>query len=329
MSDEKPILSENLTAKIRELCARICAAETQGDDAVQRELRAHLEDKAISYQTGEQRLSDEDILLLIERHLGDARELQIMLRRNPATPDSIGAFLRRFAAIVLATTVASIFQQVWTIIANYAALLFQHDDAVRFIAAQTNYMLSFGVLTAALIAILINWQRGAARHPSGLAWFQRIGIIPLSEIVTLTLVGRWLLPYMSPHAPIAMINVQQLEWIRFMQIVSIACTVIAILIWVAWCAIRSRAWWQPAAHAGVALMAFVCVTYLTSAAWGIELASLGVPANFRIYWRIIALPHSLLPVSTEAVVIGTTIVAAYVLVARRLQLTLDRPRSLA
>src|SRR3954471_19717380 len=102
-------LSPELTERIDAICKRICVAG-EVDDEVRRELRAHLEDKAIGYFSGDERLSDADVLLLVERHFGDVKQLRGMLRAShpmAITSDTDGTLLRRLAAALVATVAAT------------------------------------------------------------------------------------------------------------------------------------------------------------------------------------------------------------------------------
>lgn len=68
------------------------------DEAVHRELMAHMQDKLLGYLDGCEKLSEEDALLLVERHFGNPRQVEGLLRR---VHGGGGSFGRRLAIVVL------------------------------------------------------------------------------------------------------------------------------------------------------------------------------------------------------------------------------------
>ena len=69
--------------KIRALC-RDLAARHRLDDATRDELCGHLEDKLAGYLSGEVRMSEDDALMLVRAHFGDAERVARVLGRERA-----------------------------------------------------------------------------------------------------------------------------------------------------------------------------------------------------------------------------------------------------
>src|SRR5262245_50810637 len=103
----QPQISEELRQQIEALCDRIAGGEPFDPD-VRRELVAHLEQKAVSYRIGETLLSDGDIMLLVEKHFGDAADLRARYSTfsaravSSAVLNSLNRILRRLTALVVA-----------------------------------------------------------------------------------------------------------------------------------------------------------------------------------------------------------------------------------
>src|SRR5437762_2498695 len=83
MSDtsNRPELPQSSAGKIRSLCDEL-ARHYRLDDTTRDELRGHLEDKLAAYLSGEQRISEEDALLLVRAHFGDAAQVARRLKRE-------------------------------------------------------------------------------------------------------------------------------------------------------------------------------------------------------------------------------------------------------
>jgi hypothetical protein len=94
MSDS---LSSEASAKLRALCGRITEACELGDD-IREELFGHLEDKLLAYLSGEEKLSEQDALILVREHFGDAENLRRLLRKVHA-PKRCIMYAGRFAGL--------------------------------------------------------------------------------------------------------------------------------------------------------------------------------------------------------------------------------------
>src|SRR3954469_16078148 len=99
-------LSPAAIEQLKDLCARVRVAGPI-DESIERELMGHLQDKALAYLSGQEKITEADALLLVEKHFGDPAIIQSMLRDVHASASaSPGAhWARRLAAILVATSV--------------------------------------------------------------------------------------------------------------------------------------------------------------------------------------------------------------------------------
>ena len=66
----------SIIKRLESICRRVSA---DADEQVQRELMGHLHDKLLAYLNGQEKLTQEDALFLVERHFGDAAILRRQL----------------------------------------------------------------------------------------------------------------------------------------------------------------------------------------------------------------------------------------------------------
>jgi hypothetical protein len=71
------------------------------DEEVHREVMAHLRDKLMGYLIGSEKISEEDALLLVERHFGDTAVVQEMLREVHTKANHVGRRLMVVALVAL------------------------------------------------------------------------------------------------------------------------------------------------------------------------------------------------------------------------------------
>src|SRR3954463_4853767 len=96
-------LSPAAIEQLKTLCARVRVAGPI-DEPIERELMGHLQDKALAYLSGQEKITEADALLLVEKHFGDPAIIQSMLAGVHAPASASGApWKRRLAAILVAT----------------------------------------------------------------------------------------------------------------------------------------------------------------------------------------------------------------------------------
>jgi F0F1-type ATP synthase assembly protein I len=101
----KKSLEEATRTKAHALVRRITAAHHL-DPAIDEELYDHLEDKLLAYLNGEEPITEDDALILVERHFGDENELTALLANvhEDAVTLSLG---RKIAAACIITLAAA------------------------------------------------------------------------------------------------------------------------------------------------------------------------------------------------------------------------------
>ena len=97
-------MPDNLTPETAErlhaLCERITVAcELEND--VREELYGHLEDKLLAYLSGAEKLTEDDALILVLEHFGNAENLKRLLQKVHA-PERCIAYAGRFAGLPIA-----------------------------------------------------------------------------------------------------------------------------------------------------------------------------------------------------------------------------------
>jgi hypothetical protein len=93
-------LSPETAGRIRDLCRKISVAHDL-DDEIQRELYSHLEDKLLGYLRGEEKITEDDALILVKEHFGEFASLKGLLREVHA-PRRCIAWAGRFSGLPIA-----------------------------------------------------------------------------------------------------------------------------------------------------------------------------------------------------------------------------------
>src|SRR5437763_11452247 len=95
-------LSSESISRIESLAQRV-RVSPQHDEEVRRELVSHLQDQLQGYLSGQQKLSEADALLLVERHFGDTASVAAGLQDVHAP---MQRWLRRLAAVTIVTAIS-------------------------------------------------------------------------------------------------------------------------------------------------------------------------------------------------------------------------------
>lgn len=188
-------LSPEMSQKIDELLDQMTQNADASDD-LRREIRSHLEDRAIAYLGGEQRLSEAEVLLLIKSHFGDVRQLHglfhglpIMKRAKALAQEAFTwVFYLRLASVIVAACAASFVaqaaDQLWLLLIPANP---QRGDGKVFYSL---LVLATPALFSLVVILLLNiWDRRAE-----CAWFLRIAPRRVIMIVAGILAIRWLIP---------------------------------------------------------------------------------------------------------------------------------------
>lgn len=266
-------MSDAAAARVEALCDK--AAGPGGDDAIRRELRGHMEDELLAYLSGQRPLSEEDALILVEKHFGDPAVVRSLLEEVHQVPHHVPRevpLLPRLVGIVVVALAGGLANSLilgatgWLLggRAMYWAIMF----------APTTLSAVY-LWTAALW-----WTRLADRGRA--PWFERwpvgllVGLIPVLFVLgqgVKSAAFRICLPQFPPYA---------LDWNRLIIAVNIAWVVLtqvaSLLAWVWWCDWPARgtrrAWLGAAAWAGWYVIPSLAVVAYASL-W-IEKANMGM-----------------------------------------------------
>jgi hypothetical protein len=92
-------LSLETADKLLSLCSQISVANCL-DEEIREELYSHLEEKLLAYLSGEEKISEEDALILVREHFGDTAQLTELLREVHSAKGRV--YRGRFAALPIA-----------------------------------------------------------------------------------------------------------------------------------------------------------------------------------------------------------------------------------
>lgn len=153
-------LTPETAERIRALCRKISVAHDL-DEEIQAELFSHMEDKLLGYLSGEEKVTEEDALILVREHFGDPAVLKGLLRETHAVEFGI-SLLRKLGAVAAASLVAFIISQ-----ALWLTLLYLLPDRPAWIIDNQIVQLLLGwtycLGPVLLILIILDiWRKTAA-----------------------------------------------------------------------------------------------------------------------------------------------------------------------
>lgn len=99
-------LSDAAAQRVKALCGKMALANGL-DEQIQRELCGHMEDELLAYLSGRQRLSEDDAMILVEKHFGDPAVIRGLLR-EVHTVDSGVSVVRRLLGVAVVGGVGSV-----------------------------------------------------------------------------------------------------------------------------------------------------------------------------------------------------------------------------
>ena len=281
--DNKPTLSPEAHDCIEAFCKQISVAH-ELDAEIQRELRAHMEDKLLAYLSGEDPVTEADALILVREHFGDPATLKGLLREVHGREARI-TFFRRFAAACAA------FLAMWILLGLCdVALGFWHMRGLTEITGPPRGGESFNELVrcagaAAFWGTLYLWQRRVDDNRP--VWFLKWRAIPVGLVLLLLAIAAQLTPTIlyrlsAVPAPIVLSNGITRQMAPVMIVIhgggyAYIATTYAAWLW----------WWDRAPRSKWALIAAFCtlsVLYLAAPLVGSS-----------------AFPHSMLLFASDAV----------------------------
>jgi hypothetical protein len=237
-------LSAETAGRIEALCRRVAVGRGV-DEAVRRELCGHMADKLAAYVEGREPVSEEDALLLVERHFGEPEAVGEGMRRVHIRA-AVDTVARRLAAVFALSCLLELGRNlstyvVWRQVDWTAA--YHHLPPMNLPAGQWVPFVGLAVLpvmvVGAMWGILARWRRRVRRGErvwyADWSWWgvAAVAAIALVEeewgrtIVVPSLEG-WLRNYSHHAAAYAMLDQ--------------AMALMTALVWIWWCSSRPVRW---------------------------------------------------------------------------------------
>jgi hypothetical protein len=188
-------LDEEMHRRIQAECDAFSATRHL-DSEIQRELRAHMEDKVLAYLNGEEALTFDDALILARAHFGDPAVLKgLMCGVHPVeVRDNLA---RRLAAAMFAGTLLSI---VFMFTQRYAVWVFAWFG----IPVLPQIYLQMGGSLLTLWVCLYYWQgRLRAGHPP---WFATWSAFRIASCLAIVFLFKWALELRSAYSQLAVLS---------------------------------------------------------------------------------------------------------------------------
>lgn len=245
-------MSDAAAQRVKALCCKVAVANGL-DEQIQRELCGHMEDELLAYLSGRQRLSEDDAMILVEKHFGDPAVVRGLLREVHSVDSSVSV-VRRLLGVAV----------VWGIGAVATSLAW---GASGWTGGGRAMGIFGGFLAGALGPILL-WAAGiwwTRRAKRGLTpWFDRM---PMGVLVSLCL----LLPVLFRLAQWAAIHFSSGPGASLVQVLP-AALALAWQVLVNAAILAAWAWWSDWPGLGTRRAAFgaaACAgwTMLLSLAW--------------------------------------------------------------
>lgn len=150
---------ESALSKVRELCNELSARRSI-DPEHREEIRGHLEDKLLGYLNGELKITEEDALLLVRAHFGDARGIARQLAGERYSPSPLSTRRRIVLRVAALTAMLTLFGVPICGLLTESGVTTLLQAAIGFaIIVGCLMVLESGVLLAALADLQSRWQR--------------------------------------------------------------------------------------------------------------------------------------------------------------------------
>lgn len=163
---DKPKLSPSVEQRMQVLCRKIAVAHDL-DAEIQRELYGHMEDKLLAYLAGEELITEDDALILVQAHFGDPATLKDCLREVHTVPATLSLLRRLLAIVVLTAGVSFSFSLV---LRTVGLLLFSFIETEAQLLTPISTVFASGAILLTLFGqpiligwILRHWQRSLDR----------------------------------------------------------------------------------------------------------------------------------------------------------------------
>lgn len=242
-----------------ETMAREISVSHRLDPEIQEELASHMEDKLCGYLSGEERLSEEDALVLVREHFGDPEEVSNLLSATHWEEAGGNALRRALVATILFFSLAAIGNLI-VLAGQWVSfpLMFQDAPWADLFTLLTHYgiFLGLGILPGIGIAppaiwisiLAILYLRGRKRGGPTFRWSTRsLCIAALASLVIFHLIPQMVLP-VGNVPQLGGPPVVALTLIRWSSVIFPVLMFAHCLAWLLWCSwgrsvIVSFTWW--------------------------------------------------------------------------------------
>ncbi len=203
-------LTPEAEERIRSLCCNISVAHNL-DEEIQRELFSHMEDKLLGYLSGEEKVTEEDAMILVREHLGNPAVIQGLFEEAHGMETRAGLF-RRIGAVTVASLASA---GVVELILLFIGII--SDNNIRGAAAQ--YAIAWGHLLLPIFllwGVLLFWRQTVSNV--GKTWFYQLNPYLFSGIMVSLMFILVFIRYKFSFLPSPPMD--RLEWLQVLRIVS-------------------------------------------------------------------------------------------------------------
>ncbi|MBT4485036.1 MAG: hypothetical protein HOC71_15330 [Candidatus Latescibacteria bacterium] len=180
-------ISSPINKKIQQFCNKISVTYDL-DDAIQKELFNHMEDKILDYLNEEVTITEEDAFVLVREHFGDPIHIKKLLKEVHGA-QAKESLIRRIGAVLAATIAVELLHP---FVRDLYYLL-------KIINIKSYYIIPLFISDIALPLllwfILVKWQKGIVAERN--VWFQRIKPSMFIGLLVFLLFLKIFVPYFS------------------------------------------------------------------------------------------------------------------------------------
>lgn len=184
-------MSEAASQRVKALCAKVVVAHGL-DEQIRRELCGHMEDELLAYLTGRQKLSEDDALILVEKHFGDPTVIRGLLRSVHCQDSGVSILHRLLGVAIVGAAYGVAIQLV------YGAVGWIGGGGAMYIFNCFNFV-AVALSTICLWGAYIWWTRRARSGHT--PWFDRlpVGVLAVLFVVLVMLeqLAQWVALHVS------------------------------------------------------------------------------------------------------------------------------------
>ena len=199
-------ISPAAAQKIQALCAKVAVAHGL-DEEIRHELCGHMEDELQACVTGRRALSEEDALILVEKHFGDPAVVRDLFRDVHGAESDVSVLRRLLSVAVVSGVLGAAFTIAWYVSPGFAR--------ARGVLMVLGLFIVPGALTVTCLwGIGAIWTRGVKR--GGAPWFDRLPIVLLAGLLVAVFVLQHLLMWSITGRSLPVISLDQISSVPWM-----------------------------------------------------------------------------------------------------------------